>query len=246
MSDYKKEYIGSDITVFVSKEHTFGTDAVLLADFAAPTAKNKCCDLGSGCGIIPLLWCKGKTAEITAVEIQKKGYNQILEAIEYNKLENRLTAINSDLKDLKGKVQFGYYNVVTMNPPYTAEGSGIISSENADKIARHGTMCTFTDICECASKLLNFGGRLCMCIRPERMCELFTEMKKFRIEPKRIRFVSKCDGKVPWLVLVEGKLGGKSGLKVDPELHVYNGDSYSDEMKNIYKDYLLENRGEND
>jgi tRNA1Val (adenine37-N6)-methyltransferase len=245
MEGLRKEYLGSGITAFVSDEHTFGTDAVLLADFANPTPKSKCCDLGSGCGIISLLWCKKKTAEITAVEIQEKGYNQIKEAIAFNNLENRITPINSDLKELKGKVNFGYYNIVTMNPPYTAEGSGIISSSVADKIARHGTMCTFGDICFTASKLLNFGGKLCMCIRPERLFELAKEMQNNYIEPKKIRFVSKTDGKTPWLVLVEGKRGGKSGLTVEPELHIYakNGE-YSDEMKNIYKDYLLENRGE--
>ncbi|MBR6360315.1 MAG: methyltransferase, partial [Clostridia bacterium] len=91
--------------------------------------------------------------------------------------------------------------------------------------------------------LLNFGGRLCMCIRPERMCELFACMQRAEIEPKRIRFVAKRPGSRPWLVLVEGRRGGKSGLKVESELFVYGaGDEYSKEMKEIYKDYLLEQR----
>lgn len=245
MEEYRKEYLGSGITAFVSDDHTFGTDAVLLADFASPTAKSICCDLGSGCGIIPLLWCKDKAKEIYAVEIQEKGYKQILKAIEFNNLDSRLTAVHSDLNDLKGKIPFGYFNIVTMNPPYTAEGAGIISETNADKIARHGTMCTFDDICSVAAKLLNFGGKLCMCIRPERMFELSECMSKNGIEPKRIRFVSKTDGKTPWLVLIEGKRGAKKGLKVEPELHIYKDkDTYSDEMKEIYRDYLLENRGE--
>lgn len=245
MEDFRKEYLGSGITAFVSDEHTFGTDAVLLADFASPTAKSICCDMGSGCGIIPLLWCKKKTGHITAIEISEKAVLQINEAIKFNNLEDRIAAINTDLRDIKGKVNFGYYNLVTMNPPYTAEGSGIISSSGADKIARHGTMCSFDDACKAGSDMLNFGGRLCMCIRPERMCELFVCMQKNKIEPKRIRFVSKRPDKAPWLVLVEGKRGGKSGLKVEPELFVYGDNSeYSDEMKAIYSDYLLENRGE--
>lgn len=238
----KEEYLGSGITAIVSREHTFGTDAVLLADFAAPTSKNKCCDLGTGCGIIPLLWCKKRTGKITAVEIQEKAVEQVGRAIEINNLADRIEVIHSDLRELKGKTEFGSYHVVTMNPPYTAPGAGIESRENADKIARHGTMCSFADVCTCASHLLNFGGRLCMCIRPERLCELFTEMKCRSIEPKRIRFVSKCPGKAPWLVLVEGKKGGKSGLKAEPELFIYDGKEYSPEMKKIYADYLLEQR----
>ena len=82
-----------------------------------------------------------------------------------------------------------------------------------------------------------------MCIRPERMCEMFVSMQKVKIEPKRIRFVAKRPGNRPWLVLVEGRRGGKSGLMVESELFVYgDGNEYSKEMKEIYKDYLLEQR----
>ena len=246
MQEFRKEYLGAGITAFVSNSHIFGTDAVLLADFAAPSKKARCCDLGSGCGIIPLLWCKRETGKITAIEIQPLAVEQINAAIEFNSLSERLEAVNADLCELKGKVPFGCYDVVTMNPPYKASGAGIESRSGADKIARHETMCSLSDVCAAAKKLLNFGGRLCMCIRPERLCELFCEMRAADIEPKRLRLVSKLPGKAPWLALVEGRRGGRNGMTVEPELFVY-GDSgeYSDEMKKIYGDYLLENRGEN-
>ena len=67
MPEYKYEYLGSGIRVAVSKEHSFGTDAVLLADFASPKRNEKACDLGTGCGIIPMIWCRnGQAKEITA------------------------------------------------------------------------------------------------------------------------------------------------------------------------------------
>ena len=246
MEDFRKEYLGSGVTAFVSESHGFGTDAVLLADFAAPSKRAVCCDLGSGCGIIPLLWCKKETGKITAVEIQPLGAQQIKAAIEYNSLSERLTAVNADLKELKGVVPFGCFDVVTMNPPYKASGAGIESRSGSDKIARHETMCRLSDIFEAARKLLNFGGRLCMRIRPERLAELICEMHAAGIEPKRMKLVSKCPGKAPWLVLDEGRRGGKVGMTVEPELFVHGADGgYSDEMKRIYGDYLLENRGEN-
>ena len=36
MEEFRKEYLGSGITVFVSHAHSFGTDAVLLADLHHP------------------------------------------------------------------------------------------------------------------------------------------------------------------------------------------------------------------
>ena len=245
MEEFRKEYLGGGVTVLVSAAHSFGTDAVLLADFASPSKSSVCCDLGSGCGIIPLIWCKKQTGHITAVEIQPLGAEQISRAIELNSLEGRLTVVNSDLRELKGKVPFGAFDLVTMNPPYKASGAGIKSRSDSDKIARHETMCSLEDVCLAASKLLNFGGRLCMCIRPERMCELFCEMREKGMEPKRLRLVSKCPGRAPWLALIEARRGGRPGMTVEPELFVYgeNGE-YSAEMKSIYGDYLLENRGD--
>ena len=246
MDKFRKEYLGSGITAFVSDSHSFGTDAVLLADFSSPSKHSVCCDLGSGCGIIPLLWCKKETGKITAVELQELAVEQINAAIEYNSLSERLSAVNADLRELKGSVPFGCFDLVTMNPPYKASGAGIESRSGADKIARHETMCTFSDICAAAKKLLNFGGKLCMCIRPERLCELMLEMHSAGIEPKRLRLVAKCPGKAPWLALIEGRRGGKSGITVEPELFVHGADGgYSEEMKKIYGDYLLENRGDN-
>ena len=246
MDKFRKEYLGSGITAFVSDSHSFGTDAVLLADFSSPSKHSVCCDLGSGCGIISLLWCKKETGKITAVELQELAVEQINAAIEYNSLSERLSAVNADLRELKGSVPFGCFDLVTMNPPYKASGAGIESRSGADKIARHETMCTFSDICAAAKKLLNFGGKLCMCIRPERLCELMLEMHSAGIEPKRLRLVAKCPGKAPWLALIEGRRGGKSGITVEPELFVHGSDGgYSEEMKKIYGDYLLENRGDN-
>lgn len=245
MDGTRHEYLGGGITAVVSEAHSFGTDAVLLAHFASPGKRAVCCDLGSGCGIIPLLWCRHEGGRITAVELQLLGVKQIEEAIELNSLSDRLTAVNADLRDLKGRVPFGCFDLVTMNPPYKASGAGIESSSAPDKIARHETMCSLSEVCAAAAKLLNFGGRFCVCIRPERLCELFCEMRSAEVEPKRLRLVAKCPGKAPWLVLVEGRRGGKSGMTVMPDLFVHGEDGgYSAEMKEIYGDYLPGNRGE--
>lgn len=242
MNEMREEYLGSGITAFISAAHGFGTDAVLLADFAAPSSRSKCCDLGTGCGIIPLLWCRGKAAKAVGVELQPAACEQFRRAIEFNSLEGRAECVNADLRELKGVLPFGAFDIVTMNPPYKAEGAGIESSDEAERLARHGLTCTFDDMCLAASKLLNFSGRFCVCLRPERLCELFVAMRENGIEPKRLRLVAKTHGKAPWLALVEGRRGGKPGMTVEPQFAVYDGDEYSQAMKDIYGDYLFENR----
>lgn len=55
------EDLGDGVGVVVSKQHTFGTDAMLLAAFANPKRNDIACDFGSGCGIIPFLWLRDKS-----------------------------------------------------------------------------------------------------------------------------------------------------------------------------------------
>ncbi len=229
------ETLGNDIGVIVSEEHTFGTDAMLLAYFANARRNDTACDLGTGCGIIPLLWKRdGNCKTVYGVEIQKKGYSQFLRSVEADSLSDSVFPINSDLKLLKGKLPQGAFDLVTMNPPYKKENAGIKSEKENEKIARHETLCNIDDICAAASYLLKFGGRFCLCIRPERMFETMKSMSDYKLEPKRLRLVTSRNGEKPWLCLIEARLGGKSGLTVEKNFVLYDSNNkYTDEMDGL-------------
>lgn len=236
------EYLNKDLGLVVSKEHTFGTDALLLGNFSKPGRNELACDFGTGCGIIPMLWCRdGLCREISAVEIQEKGCNQLTRSITANSLEDKVKVYNLDLKCTGSVLPKGKFDLVTMNPPYKGENAGIKSEKEHERIARHETLCTLDDICLSASKLLKFSGRFCVCIRPERLFETMYSMKKYKIEPKKLRLVSKRAECAPWLCLVEGKLGAKSGMIISDNLFVYKDrNNLSDEMLKILGKYREE------
>ena len=239
LPEERLEPLGKEMKIVVSDDHTFGTDAVLLASFSSPKKKDKVLDMGTGCGIIPLIWCKGETGSVTAVDIQKKAVSQTEKSIKLNNLQDRMTVIEADLRALKGVLDFGEFDLVTMNPPYKPVGTGIESVSEADKIARHETMCTIDDAVSAAAKLLRFGGRFCMCHRPERLCDIIVAMRQGKIEVKRIRFVCEKEGNAPWLVLVEGKRGAKPYVTVEKNLVMKNSDgSVTDELREIFGDYM--------
>ncbi|MBQ4119910.1 MAG: methyltransferase [Clostridia bacterium] len=233
----KKEPLGKDFYLYVSKSHAFGTDAVLLANFCKAKQKDKTVDLGTGCGIIPFLLLRdGLLESAIGVDISE-------EAIELaNKTKNefgltKFTPILCDLKDLKGKVKFGCNTLVTCNPPYKAASAGLQSTGERERVARHEVECTLQDIIEVSAKLLQTGGRLCMCHRPERLGELMSLMTECKVEPKRLRLVCQRKGEEPWLVLVEGRRCGKTGLRIEPTLYVEEDGDWSKEMIEIYGAY---------
>ena len=238
-ADERLEPLGKEMKIVVSDSHTFGTDAILLASFAGIRRKDIALDMGTGCGIIPLIWCKGETSKVYALDIQEKAISQLNKSIEINSLGERITAVNGDLRNLKGVLPFGSFDLVTMNPPYKPVGTGIESVSEAERIARHEVTCTVDDAVAAASKLLKFGGRFCMCHRPERLCDIIVSMRNGGIEVKKIRFVTQSEGKVPWLVLVEGKRGSKSGVTVMNNLVMKNRDgSNTDEYRSMFGDYM--------
>lgn len=231
-SDLSFESLGGGIDICISTEHRFGTDAFLLADFAAPRRKDLVCDYCSGSGIIALLMIRNFQPSYTAaVELQSKAAYQI--ELTKRKCSAAIDIFNCDLKDYCSVREL---DLITCNPPYKLCSTGIVSANEAAAIARHEITCDIDSICKSAYRNLKYGGRLCLCNRPERLCDIMTAMRQNKIEPKRIRMVAKDPKSAPWLILIEGKKGGKPFLKVEPPLFTDNGrGGYSDEMKRIYR-----------
>lgn len=228
------EELSPSLSICVSSAHKFGTDAFLLSDFASPRRKDLCCDLGTGCGIIPLLWFRDEPPRLCyGVDIQKQAVMQLEHSVQKNGLEGRLFPLRADLKELSS-LPCGPLDLVTCNPPYKAQGSGILSGMDAEKIARHEVLCTIDDVCGAAARLLRFGGRLCLCQRPERLCDTLCAMRRAGIEPKRIRFVQQRPDTSPWLFLAEGKKGSNPHMTVDPPFLIEGEGGFSPELLRIY------------
>ena len=235
------EPLGGGIKVIVSKENRFSTDTILLASFSSPKKNEKVMEFGAGCGAISLIWCRNNpSVHITSVEIQQEAADMMLRSVVSNGLGQRITVINSDLRKLDGLVEYGSYDMVAMNPPYKIDGGGIVNPNRNKQIARHETECTIDDITAAAARALRFGGRFCICQRPERLCDVFMSMRKAGIEPKKLRMVQQRPGKAPKLFLAEGRRGGNpGGLICEPTLFI-EGESdsgLSAEMIDIYGDY---------
>lgn len=236
----EKFKLNDNIDVFVNENHRFGTDAVLLAHFAAPLPNMTVCDLCTGCGIIPLYFCKNKPPKrIYGVELQTEAAELFRKGIKENGLEDRVFSLNTDLTDLKklgSLLPMNTLDMVTVNPPYYKENSGKEKLSPAQRIARHETACSLKQVIEAADFLLKYGGALKMCHLPERLGEIFYLMTVCNIQPKKLTLVYNREGEKPWLALVSGKKGGKIGLEVtEPFIMRDEKGEYTDGLKKAYE-----------
>jgi tRNA1Val (adenine37-N6)-methyltransferase len=214
----------------------FGVDAVLLANFAKVKRGMKVIDLCSGTGIIPFVLAgKTEAKSIIGLEIQEEMVEMATRSTAYNKLEEKLSFVNGDLKDLQLLKTFERADVVTVNPPYKAQNSGILNPSDKNAIARHEICCTLEDVIAAARTVLKDNGRLFMVHRPERLADILCLMRKYKIEPKSIRMVHPNTKKAPNIVLVEGQRDGGAFLKWEAPLYVYKDEGgFTEEIDKIY------------
>lgn len=216
----------------------FGVDAVLLADYAAKSIKKgaKVLDLCSGNGIIPLLLSSKSQAEsITGLEVQKPVAEMATRSVKMNGLTDKIQMKCGDLKEAESYFGRSFFQYITCNPPYKEVGGGLTSKLDSVTLARHEILCTLEDIVRVSSIILEPLGKLCLIHRPERLIDIICLMRKYGLEPKRLRFVHPSPGKTATMILIEGVRQGKPKLFLDPPLYVYQEPGvYSKEIDEIY------------
>ena len=236
--DYQVESLGEGLTIRVSPAHKFGSDAILLAHFSQVRGGETACDLGTGCGIIPLLWMRGehRPGKAYGVELQPEGAALFQGTVEDNRLEGRVIPILGDLRRREDLPPADSCTLVTCNPPYQPAGHGILSPDGSRRAARHQVACSLEEVCEAAARLLRFGGRFCLCQRPERLVDVLTAMRQAGLEPKRLQLVQQRPEKAPWLILCEGKKGAKPFMRVLPPLLMEDeAGGLSPQLREIYR-----------
>ena len=212
------EFMDGRLKLIQSKTgYRFSVDAILLSQFVTIKRGDRVVDLGTGCGIIPLVLLLTRPVGYTiGLEIQKDLADQAARNTVLNGYENKMGVILGDIKHPPFAPSSA--DVVTCNPPYRPKNSGRINPDLQRAIARHEMLASLDDILNAASRTLRPKGRLAMIYSAVRLVEVLVRMRGFNLEPKRIRIVYPGMESEAKLALVEASLGGRKGLKVLPPL----------------------------
>ena len=197
----------------------------------------KILDLCTGNAPIPLVLSQFTDSEIIGVEIQKEVYDLAIETVKLNNLENKISILNIDAKDIFSYYPTDSFDLITCNPPYFRyDLNSNINDNKVKSLARHEISINLDDIAKIARKLLKNNGSLCMVHRTDRLSEIITTLNKNNLEVKRLRLIYPKEGEESNLVLIDARKNGNVGLKVLSPLicHLDNGD-YTNEVLEMFE-----------
>ena len=230
------EYKG--LKIIQNKEgFCFGIDSVLLSDFAKNIKKDSVVvDIGTGTGIISILLSKkAEIKKIYGIEIQEEVADMAKRSVKLNNLQDKIQIINKNIKNIFEEIEPNKIDAIVTNPPYMKLNTGAKNEEIKKLISRHEVECNLEDIIKISYKLLKSKGEFYMVHRAERIVDILYNLRKYKLEPKEIRFIHSKVGKEPNLVLIKAVKDAGEHLIIDSPLVVYNNDgTYTDEILKIY------------
>lgn len=211
-----------------------GLDSFLLASLPKLKPGMRVCDLGCGVGLLGLLLLQRQgDLTVTGLDIQPEALRLGELAASENHLSGRLLFRLEDLRETA--LPAGSFDLAICNPPYFPPASGPLPKGAARRTARTEETCTLDDVCRVSARILRWGGALCLVHKPERLTDLLCALRRQALEPKRLQPVCSRPEQAPSLVLVEGRRGGRPGLRVEPPLVLENPDgSPTAELNRIY------------
>lgn len=229
-----------DLKLYQDNEmFSFTLDSILLARFVNFSARvKKIVDFGTNNGVIPLILSRYTKAPIVGLEIQPKAVELARENMVLNQLDGQVSVVEDDIR-LFAKKMIHQFDLVVCNPPFFEVGEKTKTRITSEAMvnARHETLINLEQIVESASLCLNNKGTFVLIHRAERTGEIIELFNKYKLVPKRLRFIYSKPNYDAKTVLIEGQKQGNKGLKVLPPLIAHNQDeTYSDEILEFFRD----------
>jgi len=170
--------------------YRFSLDPLLLCEFAEPGEGMNVIDLGTGCGIIPLVLArKYGGVRVVGVEMQEEMAEIAERNVRLNGLSGRIEIICADILSLRRRYSVSDFDLVLANPPYRRQGTGRTSPRAGRDLARHESSAGLADFLETAKYLVKRAGSICFIYHVSRLADCLAEAGRRNLNPVRLRFV---------------------------------------------------------
>jgi len=215
--------------------YRFSLDPLLLCDFAGGGPAGRTIDLGSGCGVIPLILARRMPgASFVGLELQEEMAGLATRNVALNGLQSRIEIVCDDILSLRRRFPVSSFDLVTANPPYRKPGSGRVSPKAGRDLARHESTAGLADFLAAAKYLAAPSGAMCFISHPSRLAEFIHCAGELKLALLRLRMVHGSAAAPATMFLAQLAKGKKGDTLVLPPLLIHDerGD-YTEEARRI-------------
>ncbi len=231
-------FFNGRITIFQpASGYRFSIDAVILSNAAARCKAFRVLDIGTGCGIVPIVMAhrNPEISVIHGIEIQEELAEFARKNVTVNHMEPRIRIHTKDIQQVITREVGGPADLIACNPPHYETRAGRINPASQKALARHEIALPLEALVSAASRLLVSGGRFLAIYPASRLIDICWNMRKAGIEPKWIRFIHSAPDLAASRVLVKGVKDGGAGAAVASPLYIADGDGrHTPEMKAMF------------
>lgn len=217
----------------------FTLDSVLISDFVKINRKTKkILDIGTGCGIISILLAKRSKAKITGIELLETMAEIAKENVKNNGFYEQISIVNEDIKNYKKIFSQAQFDAIVTNPPYFEFKGDFSQINDLEQLAcaRHNVNLTLEEIIKISAYLLKNMGSFSIVFRSDRLIEILELLKKYNLEPKRIKNCYTKWNENSKICMIEAIKDANSGLLIEMPIFVYDKNGKKSEyIENLYK-----------
>ena len=217
----------------------FTLDSVLISDFVKINRKTKkILDIGTGCGIISILLAKRSKAKITGIELLETMAEIAKENVKNNGFYEQISIVNEDIKNYKKTFSEAQFDTIVTNPPYFEFKGDFSQINDLEQLAcaRHNVNLMLEEIIKISAYLLKNMGSFSIVFRSERLIEILELLKKYNLEPKRMKNCYTKWNENAKIWMIEAIKDANSGLLIEMPIFVYDKNGKKSEyIENLYK-----------
>ena len=212
-----------------------GTDAILLGRWTEVNPTDVVLDIGTGCGLLPLMLSQKGVAHVDAVDIDKASIEEATVNFEASQWRDHLKAYCTDIVDFQTDKK---YDLIVSNPPFFNRFSKC-DSERKSKARHNDAGLSYATLCREVSRLMQPEGRFAVVLPFDVLDVFLEEAVKAGLYLRKRMTIIPIEGREPNRVNLE--LGFSKNDVIQEETFVIRDtdNGFTGQYKEFLKDYYL-------
>ena len=212
-----------------------GTDAILLGRWVEVKPTDVVLDIGTGCGLLPLMLAQKGISHVDAVDIDAASVEEATVNFEVSQWRGQLKAYHADIANFETDRK---YDLIVSNPPFFVHFSQCDSVRKSR--ARHSdATLSFEALCGVACRLMQPDGRFALVLPAKESVEFVKVAQTMGLSLHKRMVIVPIEGKEPNRVNLELGFGESTDIQEETFVLRDAENQFTPQCRVFLKDYYL-------